>query len=166
MTAPALRDGLDAHLAWLTADLAAVDVGARGHHPGRAAAARPRRLAREHPWPSGLSPAAPCSPSLQTLGTLNRHQIAALVGVAPFNRDSGASRGRRAVWRGRASVRATLYMAVLAASRANPSLRAFYQRLVAAGKPKLVARTACMRKLLVLCNALCKQQAMRDPTMG
>ena len=95
---------------------------------------------------------------LPELGTLSRHQVAALVGVAPFNRDSGAWRGRRCVWGGRASVRAALYMAALAASRANPSLRAFYQRLVAAGKPKLVALTACMRKLLVLCNALCKHQ--------
>ena len=97
---------------------------------------------------------------LPELGTLSRHQVAALVGVAPFNRDSGAWRGvSRCVWGGRASVRAALYMAALeGASRANPSLRAFYQRLVAAGKPKLVALTACMRKLLVLCNALCKHQ--------
>ncbi len=92
-------------------------------------------------------------------------QIAAAVQAAPALRARGAWRGRRSVWGGRASVRAALYMAALAASRAHPSLRAFYQRLLAAGKPKLVALTACMHKLLVLCNALCKQQAMWDPTM-
>ena len=79
---------------------------------------------------------------LPELGTLNRKQIAALVGVAPFNRDSGPRRGKRSVWGGRSRVRATLYMAALSASRYNPVLRVFYQRLLAAGKPKKVALTA------------------------
>ena len=87
-------------------------------------------------------------------GTLNRKQIAALVGVAPFNRDSGPRRGKRSVWGGRSRVRATLYMAALSASRYNPVLRVFYQRLLAAGKPKKVALTACMRKLLTILNAM------------
>ena len=91
---------------------------------------------------------------LPELGTLNRKQIAALVGVAPFNRDSGPRRGKRSVWGGRSRVRATLYMAALSASRYNPVLRVFYQRLLAAGKPKKVALTACMRKLLTILNAM------------
>ena len=100
------------------------------------------------------------------LGTCSRQQVAALVGVAPFNRDSGAWRGRRSCWGGRAQVRAALSMAALTATRVNPTLRACYQRLIAAGKPPKVALVACMRKLLVLCNALCKSQTTWDPTMA
>ena len=91
---------------------------------------------------------------LPELGRLTRREIAALVGVAPLNRDSGEWRGRRLVWGGRASVRAVLYMATLAATRANPVIRAFFQRLRAAGKPPKVALTACMRKLLTILNAM------------
>ena len=88
------------------------------------------------------------------LGTLNRKQIAALVGVAPINRDSGIMRGKRSIWGGRARVRATLYMGALVASRCNPVIRDFYQRLLSAGKPKKVALTACMRKLLTILNSI------------
>jgi transposase len=95
---------------------------------------------------------------LPELGALNRKQIAALVGVAPFNRDSGQLRGRRTVWGGRKQVRPSLYMATIAACRANPVIRAFYQRLVQAGKRKKVAITACMRKLLTILNAVLKHQ--------
>ena len=87
---------------------------------------------------------------LPELGTLDRRQIAALVGVAPFNRDSGTLRGKRSVWGGRARVRATLYMAAMVASRHNPVIRDFYQNLLAVGKAKKVALVACMRKLLVI----------------
>lgn len=93
---------------------------------------------------------------LPELGTLNRKQVAALVGVAPLARDSGTLKGKRLVWGGRAPVRAALYMAALVASRCNPTIKAFYQRLVAAGKPKKVALTACMRKLLTILNAVMK----------
>ena len=79
---------------------------------------------------------------LPELGTLDRKQIAALVGVAPYNRDSGTLRGKRAVWGGRSRVRAVLYMGALVASRHNPAIRDFYQRLLAAGKPKKVALVA------------------------
>ena len=95
---------------------------------------------------------------LPELGTLDRRKIAALVGVAPFNRDSGTFRGRRTIWGGRASVRATLYMAALVASRHNPVLRRFYRRLIDAGKPKKVALTAVMRKLLTILNAIVRDQ--------
>ena len=93
---------------------------------------------------------------LPELGTLDRRQIAALVRVAPFNRDSGTLRGKRTVWGGRAKVRAALYMGALVASRFNPVIRDFYQRLLAAGKPKKLALTACMRKLLVILNSMLK----------
>ncbi|MBA2302968.1 MAG: IS110 family transposase, partial [Acidobacteria bacterium] len=81
-------------------------------------------------------------------------QIAALIGVAPLARDSGTRRGKRTVWGGRAPVRAVLYMGTLVATRRNPVIRAFYGRLVTAGKPKNVALIACMRKLLTILNAM------------
>jgi len=94
------------------------------------------------------------------LGRLNRRQIAALVGVAPLNRDSGLHRGKRCIWGGRARVRAALYMAALSAIRWNPVLRAFYQRLQEKGKPFKVAITACMRKLLTIINTMIKNQTL------
>ena len=93
---------------------------------------------------------------LPELGTLDRKQIAALVGLAPMNRNSGLMRGRRTVSGGRARVRAVLYMGALVASRHNPVIRSFYQRLLAAGKPKKLALTACMRKLLTILNGMVK----------
>jgi transposase len=99
------------------------------------------------------------------LGTLDRKQIAALVGVAPFNRDSGRFRGARSTWGGRAPARATLYMGALVAARHNPTIRALYARLVAAGKPKKVALVACMRKLIVLLNAIIRTSTPWDPSL-
>jgi transposase len=93
---------------------------------------------------------------LPELGTLNRKAVAAWVGVAPLNRDSGKHSGPRCVWGGRHKVRAVLYMGALVGVRHNPVLRAFYQRLLTAGKPKKVALTACMRKLLGILNAIAK----------
>jgi transposase len=92
--------------------------------------------------------------SLPELGKLDRKKIAALVGVAPFNRDSGSLRGKRSIWGGRAHVRTILYMATLSATRYNPVIREFYQRLRKAGKEAKVALTACMRKLLTILNAI------------
>lgn len=92
--------------------------------------------------------------SLPELGTLDRKKIAALVGVAPFNRDSGTMRGKRSIWGGRAHVRCILYMATLSATRYNPVIKRFYKRLIEAGKTPKVALTACMRKLLVIINSM------------
>jgi transposase len=96
--------------------------------------------------------------SLPELGKLNRKQIAALVGVAPLNRDSGTLRGKRTVWGGRSRIRAVLYMSALVAVRRNPTICEFYKRLRAAGKTGKVALTACMRKLLTILNAMVKHE--------
>jgi transposase len=95
---------------------------------------------------------------LPELGQLNRREIAALVGICPFNRDSGSHRGKRRIWGGRASVRSVLYMAALVATRHNSVIKAFYQKLLAAGKMKKVALVACMRKLLTTMNAMVHNQ--------
>ena len=97
------------------------------------------------------------------MGQLNNKQTAALAGVAPLNRDSGRYKGKRFCWGGRARVRRVLYMAALSASRHNPTIRPFYQRLIAAGKLHKVALTACMRKLLVILNAMIRDMKPWDP---
>lgn len=97
------------------------------------------------------------------LGSLTRREISALIGVAPINRDSGTMRDRRTVFSGRASVRTALYMAAQVATRHNPVIRDFYTRLVAVGKPKKVALTACIRKLLTILNAMLKKNEAWDP---
>lgn len=99
------------------------------------------------------------------LGQLNRRKISALVGVAPFNRDSGIFRGKRMITGGRAEARKALYMATLVATRYNPVIQEFYQRLIKAGKPKKVALTACMRKLLIRLNAVLKAHAQQNPVL-
>ena len=93
---------------------------------------------------------------LPGLGTLTGRQVRALAGVAPYNHDSGRLKGRRCISGGRAALRTALYMATLAATRFNPVIRTFYQRLLAAGKPKKLALVACMRKLLTILNAIVK----------
>jgi transposase len=101
---------------------------------------------------------------LPELGALNRREIAALTGVAPFARDSGQYRGRRMIWGGRADVRSVLYMATVTAARINPVIRSFYLRLKQAGKPPKVALTACMRKLLTILNSMLRNnQPWHEP---
>lgn len=114
----------------------------------------------------GAVTAATLLADLPELGSLDRRKISALGGVCPYNRDSGSWRGRRMIWGGRSTVRAALYMAALVASRHNPVIKAFYQRLLSAGKPKKLALTACMRKLLTILNAIVRSGRPWDPTMA
>lgn len=104
--------------------------------------------------------------ALPELGRLNRREISALAGVAPFNRDSGKWQGKRCIYGGRPMARSALYMAALVGSRHNPILRTFYRRLRAAGKPGKVALTACMRKLLVILNTMLKEGRAWNPQMA
>ncbi len=162
---PPLRAGLRAHIRWLQRQLAVLDTDldqAIRTHPGWRVQ---DDLLRSTP---GVGPilAATLLGGLPELGTLSRGAIAALVGVAPWNRDSGRHRGTRRCWGGRADVRAVLYMATLAAIRCNPVLRAFYQRLTGAGKLKKVALVACMRKLLTILNAMVKTQTPWAPRIA
>lgn len=154
---PAVRRDLIQHIRWLERRLRDVD-----HDLDRTVQSSPVWRAKENLLRStpGIGPVVSRTliGDLPELGALNRKQIAALVGVAPLARDSGTLRGKRMVWGGRAPVRAALYMAALVASRRNPVIRAFYRRLVEAGKPKKVALTACMRKLLTILNAMVKSK--------
>ena len=151
----AVRPGIEAHLAWLEQQLSALEDELRQALQQSPVWRERDALLRSVPG-VGEQLSLTLLAELPELGRLDRRQAAALVGVAPFNRDSGRMRGRRTIWGGRARVRAMLYMGALSASRHNPLIRAFYQRLLAAGKPKKVALTACMRKLLVILNAMLK----------
>ena len=151
----AVSPRIEAHIAWLEQELSDLDKGLRQTLRRSPVWREKDDLLRTVP---GVGPQLSLTllAHLPELGTLDRKQIAALVGVAPYNRDSGARRGKRAVWGGRSRVRAVLYMGALVASRHNPAIRDFYQRLLAAGKPKKVALIASMRKLLVTLNAMLK----------
>ena len=154
---PRLGRRLQAHVTWLQKELAALetdlDDAVRGTPAWRAA----EDLLASVPG-IGKTSARTLIAELPELGTLDRRKIAALVGVAPINRDSGCFRGRRMVMGGRTSVRTALYMPTLTAIRHNPALHAFYHRLIARGRPAKVAITACMRKLLVILNAILRDQ--------
>jgi len=152
---PPVRQRIQTHVAWLEQELDEIDRDLKETLHKSPVWREKENLLRTVP---GVGPQLTISllAYLPELGTLNRKSIAALAGVAPFNRDSGTLRGKRAVWGGRSRIRAALYMAALAASRHNPVISAFYQRLLAAGKAKKVALTACMRKLLVILNAMLK----------
>ena len=113
----------------------------------------------------GPATAAMLIAELPELGRLDARQIAALVGVAPFNRDSGKMRGKRMIGGGRAQVRRSLYMAALVATRFNRAIARFYQRLLSAGKPKKLALVACMRKLLTILNAMVRSGKPWDESL-
>ena len=155
---PLVGQRIQTHIAWLEEELANLERELRATLRGSPLWREKEDLLRSVP---GVGPqlALALLAYLPELGTLDRKRIAALVGVAPFNRDSGNLRGKRAIWGGRSRVRTALYMATLVASRHNPVIRAFYERLCSAGKPKKVALVACMRKLLVILNAMLRHHA-------
>jgi transposase len=157
-----IRPQIQAHIEWLHRQLAQFDDELRELVRNSPLWREKEDVLRSAP---GVGPvlATTLLAGLPELGTLTRQQIAALVGVAPLNRDSGTLRGRRTVWGGRAPIRAVLYMATLVATRRNPVIAAFYQRLVAAGKARKVALTACMRKLLTILNAMLKHRTPWAP---
>lgn len=152
-----LQKPIEAHIDWLTADLARVDAELD-------AAIRQSPVWREQDdllqSIPGVGPGLSRTllAELPELGTLAPKPLAALVGVAPHNRDSGTLRGKRTIWGGRAVVRTALYMAALVATKWNPVIKAFYQRLLTSGKAKKVALVACMHKLLIILNAMVNQK--------
>ena len=154
---PSLRTRITAHIEWLTHELRRVDADldtAIRHSP---VWREPDDLLQSMP---GVGPGLSRTmlAELPELGTLSSKQLAALVGVAPHNRDSGTLRGTRTIWGGRAMVRTALYMAALAATKWNPVIKAFYHQLLARGKAKKVALVACMHKLLIILNAMVKHR--------
>jgi len=159
-----LRARIRAHIDWLEEELSHVTEEIDELQEANADWQQRRALLESAPGVGPLTSATLLG-CLPKLGQLNRKQIAALAGVAPFNRDSGQLRGRRTVWGDRAQVRAMLYMGTVSAVRCNEVIRIFYQRLRAAGKPKKVALVACMRKLLTILNAMMKHQTSWQPSV-
>jgi transposase len=155
---PAIATGIRQHLTWMRKQLASLEKEI--DHTVRSSALwrEKDQLLRTAPGVGRVTSFVLLA-ELPELGTLNPKQIAALVGVAPYNCDSGRHKGQRACWGGRGDLRDTLYMGTLAATRFNPAIRTFYQRLTGEGKPKKVAIIACMRKLLTHLNAV-----LRDST--
>lgn len=152
-----VRKRINAHLRWLEAELKRADKDLDQSIRQSPIWRENQDLLRSVP---GMGPVISRTllAELPELGRLNRKQIAALVGVAPLNRDSGTLRGRRSIWGGRATVRAALYMGALVASRRNAMIQTFYRRLRNAGKAPKVALVACMRKLLTILNAMIKHK--------
>jgi len=161
--APApLREQLGEHIDWLRRQLKQLDDDLNQQIQSSPVWREREELLRSIP---GIGPivSATLLSQLPELGHLDRKAIAKLVGVAPLNHDSGTMQGRRTIWGGRSAVRAALYMAALVATRHNPQIQAFYQRLLASGKPKKLALVACMHKLLLQCNAVLRTHTPWSP---
>jgi transposase len=157
--APArIRSQIREHIEWLTRQIDELDRDINQRVRSSNAWRERDDVLRSAP---GVGPvlSATLLADLPELGTVSHKQIAALVGLAPFNQDSGKKRGQRVIWGGRSTVRAALYMATLVATRHNPTIRAYYQRLLSLHKPKKLALTACMHKLLTILNAMVRRQA-------
>lgn len=158
----AMRKRIKAHIEWLEKEIDKLDLditaGLRSSPAWRAKDELLRSFKGVGPITSSTLVVA-----LPELGQLDRRAIAALVGLAPFNRDSGVMRGRRSIYGGRSQVRTLLYMAATTAIRSNPVIRAFYERLKSRGKPHKVAMVACMRKMLTILNAMVRQSTPWTP---
>jgi transposase len=152
----AIRRNIESHIAWLKTQLRDTEKDLSGTMSRCPAWDAVVDLLDAQPGIGRLA-AITLMAVIPELGTLDRKKIAKLVGVAPLSRDSGTFRGRRAVWGGRAAARSCLYMATLVATKHNPVIRAFYARLLAAGKPKMLALTASMRKFITILNAIVRQ---------
>ena len=152
-----IRDDIQEHVDWLTSKQKELDKEIARLIRSNQEWSEKEALLRTVP---GVGPvtAATLLADLPELGTLSRQKIAALAGVAPFNKDSGSKRGKRRIFGGRSAVRRTLYMAALSCTRFNPVIKRFYDSLLDRGKEKKVALTACMRKLLVILNAMVREQ--------
>lgn len=164
-TPPPLRPRVATHVDWLRTERAALEAELAQTIQQTPLWRERDDLLRSVP---GVGPtlATTLLADLPELGRLTRKQIAALVGVAPLNHDSGQHRGRRIIWGGRAQVRTVLYMGTLVAVQHNSVLRPFYERLLAAGKPKKVALVACMHKLLIILNAMVAHQTRWTPSLN
>lgn len=149
------KDDIQKHIDWLTEQIEQLDQKIK-HLSEASLVHRERKAILESAKGIGGVISSSLLVLLPELGTLNRRQIAALVGLAPFNRDSGRYRGKRKIWGGRASVRSLMFLAAMSARRYSPPIRAYYERLIARGKPKKVALIACARKLLTCLNAMVK----------
>jgi len=163
MAQGALHKQIKAHIAWLDKAIGKANTNLTARLRSSAAWREKDELYRSM---KGVGPitSSTLMAALPELGTLDRRSIAALVGVAPFNRDSGSFRGRRVIWGGRASVRHMLYMAAVTAIRTNPAIKDFYERLIARGKPHKVAMVACMRKMITILNAMARHNTPWTPT--
>ncbi len=159
MSPEAFKGRVEAHMRWLEKEIERTDRGLDEAIGASATFEKNEALLRSVPG-VGRVLARTLIAELPEVGKLTHKRLCALVGVAPFNRDSGQGRGKREVWGGRAPVRAALYMGALVATRHNPHIKEFYERLLAAGKPKKVALVACMRKLLSILNALMRDRAI------
>ena len=152
---PEVRTRIPTHITWLEQELNDLDDDLRESILSSPLWRETDELLRSVP-DVGEQLSVTLLAELPKLGALDRKRIAAVVGVAPFSRECDPHRGKRSVWDGRARVRALLYMGALVASRRNPVLRDFYRRLLAASKPKKLALTACMPKLLIILNSMVK----------
>jgi transposase len=162
LTQGAMRKNIKTHIDWLEKQIDRLDIDLTAGLRSSPAWRVKDELLRSF---KGVGPTTSSTLliALPELGQLDRRAITALVGLAPFNRDSGVMRGRRSIYGGRSHVRTVLYMAATTAIRSNPVIRAFYERLKSRGKPHKVAMVACMRKMLTILNAMLRQSTPWTP---